>query len=239
LIREAIGIPARNPEAATLEAMALAEMRAQAAQEHRECAGAADSRRSGGIVQAELASRMRAAGAPPERVADWLGWYDTAAGALVRAWLADIEHECRPGILVLTGGPGTGKTVAALEAVAWAIKRPDVRGPARYATMRALLALGRWGEDADPWDRAMDARMLVLDELVGEGLDRYRSDRLEELLCRRYDTGRPTVITTNLAPVAILATPGPFGARVASRLGDASACRVVECGTEDMRRAKR
>lgn len=217
---------ARNPEQAAAEDRAIEEARA-AARERAPAAPLTPEPRD------EFARRMRAVGAPPERVADWLGWYDTAAGALVRTWLRDVEATGDPGMLILTGGAGTGKTIAALEALAWALGAKE-RGPARYATMRGLVALGRWGDDAEPWDRAMDARMLVLDELVGD-LDRYRAERLEELLCGRYDTGRPTVITTNLAPALVL-NDKTFGARVASRLGDKRACRIVECGTKDLRR---
>lgn len=221
---------AEHPEQAAAEDRAIEEARAAGRER-------ADSVRGGarpGQFSEEIRRRMLASGAPPERVADWLQPRDAPSDRLVRAWLADLERPEAPHLLILTGSSGAGKTVAALDALAWALRRKD-RRPARFATTRALLALGRWGEDAPAWTCAMEARMLVLDELVGEGLDRYRADRLEELLCRRYDLGHPTVITSNLAPLA-LEDKRTFGERVASRLGDRRAVRIAECGTVDLRR---
>lgn len=218
---------AEHPEQAAAEDRAIEEARAAAR-------AAAPPSTSAAAPREELARRMRAAGAPPERVADWLGWYDTPAGGFVRAWLADLEASGRPSILVLSGAAGSGKTVAALDAMAWAF-RARSRGPAHYAPMRETVALGRWREEGARWDEVRDAKFLLLDEAVG-GLDEYRKDRADELLCARYDSGRPTCITTNLAPAVILDKKrGPFGERVASRLGDKRACRIAECGTVDLR----
>lgn len=223
---------AQHPEQAAAEDRAIEEARAAAR------AAAPQPQTAAALPREELARRMRALGAPEEPLAGWLAMYGTPALEFVAPWVRKLELRDRPRMLVLTGDTGSGKTVAALEALAWALRRKD-RGPAHYTTLRAALALGRWGEDGERWDAAMEARMLVLDELVGEGLDRYRLERADELLCRRYEHGRPTVITTNLAPALLLDSKGPFGARVASRLGDERACRIVGCGTVDLRKGKR
>lgn len=214
----------RNPEAAAAEDAALEEAHHEAKVTSLRLVEPRE----------ELARRMRAAGAPPERVADWLQPRDAPADHLVAAWLGDLETPEHPHILLLTGAPGAGKSVAALDALAWAL-RVRTRGPAHYAPMRGAVTLGRWREEGARWDEIREAKFLLLDEAVG-GLDEYRKDRIDELLCARYDSGRPTVITTNLAPAVIIDKKrGPFGERVASRLGDERSCRIAECGTKDLR----
>lgn len=114
---------------------------------------------------------------------------DTASLQAVRAWLAAPKP-----MLVLTGGVGTGKTVAAL----WGLTQ--VRGDLVYA--RDLARRHEvWGSDRDYGVRPIDLRhrLIVLDDLGTEATeDRRFAPALDELIDSRQGGGLRTIITTNL-----------------------------------------
>lgn len=90
------------------------------------------------------------------------------------------------------------------------------------------------------WDkrRRLEAALLVVDDLGVEPAGWKRSD-LGSLLCRRYDLGLRTVVTTNL-PLQT-SRPGAdtieslYGKRVSSRLGATGRSVVVHAGGGDLR----
>lgn len=131
------------------------------------------------------------------------GLHHTIAKAAVESWQASGGV-----MLVLSGGPGVGKTIAA----SWALWRKAGmfvragslvdRSPDREAVMRAALSVP----------------LLVVDDLGTEYLDknRWAVGEIETLLVRRFDEKRPTVITCNLPPEELGAR---YGGRVADRIG--------------------
>lgn len=134
--------------------------------------------------------------------------------------------------LVLTGETGTGKTVAACWA-AWH-RRGRVVKASRLARMS-------WYDEARV-DAIIAAPMLVIDELGTECDDAkgvWRS-RLDELCDARYDSRRPTIITSNLPETS--SVPGTrtlsalVGARIWERWMEDGA--VVLCVGERLRRSQ-
>lgn len=216
----------QHPEQAAAEAEALAAQAQQLPDVPR--APPEDSTET-------LLRRMRAAGAPERELTEgWLRLYDSPALEAVKDWLSRLEQG-GASVLILAGWTGAGKTVAALEALAWGLRQRR-KWPAKFATVASLLALSQYGEGGRKWDDAMHASLLVLDELRGESLGDHIIQRRDDLIGHRYSSKLPTVITTNLAPHLLTAPEGPLGARLASRLGERGATQIAGCGKVDRRK---
>lgn len=161
---------------------------------------------------------------------------------LVEAWLAHPPRVSVPGIprqrawdtVILHGERGTGKTWAA------GVALHRAAGCGQYAKVRRLCALFRagWGDDAEAWDSAMRAALLVVDEL-GTGRDRdLERDMLQELVDERHSRGRATLLVSNLGWKSTPQRVGldsVFDARTIDRLADGRTKRLVTTG-ESMRR---
>ncbi|MBN2573564.1 MAG: ATP-binding protein [Deltaproteobacteria bacterium] len=149
-------------------------------------------------------------------------------------------------MLVLSGGVGTGKTVAAVAWLAEYIRDPAqwsafgddyqsapyYRGGSLVWTTAADLArMDHYSQEA--FDRVAKARRLVVDDLGAEYSDGkgFFGSLLDELVDARYSGLRPTVITTNLDAPAFAAR---YGARVVDRVREAG--RFVGCGSESLRK---
>lgn len=144
----------------------------------------------------------------------------TPALDAVSRWLAARQ---RP-VLVLTGGVGAGKTLAAL----WALTRvPGDLVPARELARRH----DPWGEDRQAGVKPLDLRhrLLVLDDLGTEREDARFMPALEDVLDSRQ-SGVRTLITTNIKPKDIRAR---YGDRFADRLREVATSVQVE--TQSMR----
>jgi DNA replication protein DnaC len=150
---------------------------------------------------------------------------DTPAHLAVTDWL-----ESQKPALVLSGGTGTGKTVAA------------VRAMVRYGSYQFVRAIRvgahfeRWASDredgVDPL--RLGCSFLVLDDLGQEAeSDRRAAQAVEEILDHRQRENTRTLITTNLTPDAIKAR---YSDRVVSRLRQNATVKAVN--TTDMRRAR-
>jgi hypothetical protein len=145
--------------------------------------------------------------------------------------------------LILSGGPGCGKTVAAAERIrqhvadpeSWGAagepREPRFTGAAPVWTSAAQLARAdRYRGDAV--GRFTAAPLLVIDDLGVEYVDAkgFFASLLDELIDARYAAMLPTLMTTNLdAPTF----RGRYGERIADRIRECG--RFVGCGSASLR----
>ena len=130
-------------------------------------------------------------------------------------------------VLVLSGGPGSGKSIAAAEAICGEV-------------MGVWVEAGELTAPPDDGGFDPDKRMrefpgcVVIDDAGAEynSGKAYAAGRIEAAIISRVNAGRRTIVTTNL--------PGPefaekYGKRVVSRVdGDPIGWRAV--GNTDMRK---
>jgi len=144
------------------------------------------------------------------------------AGA-VRQWARRPD-----GFLVLSGAVGAGKSYLAasvLREVIW-----DDRWGVWTAEGDFLAGVRReYGNVVTDMSLA-ECRFLVYDDLLTGFFDDLRTAAVEELIRRRYDAGRPTLITTN---ASIDTIESRLGARVASVLAEGR--RVLALPARDLR----
>lgn len=132
----------------------------------------------------------------------------TQALKIVRGWLKGDSQ-----MLILAGRPGSGKTLAAIDALC--LLRGDLI-KARDLSAR----LNPWGDEADMYPRInMKHSLLILDDLGTEiQSTRFTSD-LESFISDRQGGNRRgplrTIITTNLMPKVLRSQ---YGERIESRL---------------------
>lgn len=100
----------------------------------------------------------------------------------------------RPGILMLVGEPGQGKTVAMARAVLHHPRSARLVAASAIADPKVGGFDGRAVREA--WDRLVRVDLLAIDELGWEA----QPQLLVELLLRRFDAGRFTVCASNLDP---------------------------------------
>lgn len=179
--------------------------------------------------------------------------FEPCSGAeeALRAQAAVIERPWVNRGLVLLGPVGTGKS-----RIAWdAMRAVLARHPTWSTTgepMRALWVPNsalksafrlKYSDDkrAKSWgfalhEAAKAVPFLVLDDL-GADVDRRSNwlDELQDLLTRRHDAGRCTVISSNLSWDALVDTETGLGPRIASRLVDACKCRGIVVRGRDRR----
>lgn len=141
--------------------------------------------------------------------------HDTPAVVAVRDWLTTPKT-----ILVLTGVPDRGKTVAACSAM-------DVRG-GRFVKAIELVRRGMF--DNDFWDGLYAAPLVVVDDLGTEPIDEkgYALANIHALLDRAYDGAPRLIVTANLS-LDTLRTKylASDGGRSLDRVREAG--QIVEC----------
>jgi DNA replication protein DnaC len=168
---------------------------------------------------------------------------DTEAMRVTKAW-----HASGKTFLVLSGGVGVGKTVAAAYAVSLVPPRIPVPGceeqfpsffrsapPGLFCKAREIATLSQF--DADGWDRFHGAPLLAIDDLGAEALDEkgWALSAILGLLDRRYDDEARTVITTNLGVDGVRARYGKDGGRLFDRLKETA--DWAELGGASLRRS--
>lgn len=171
---------------------------------------------------------------PPEDVeALALNSYrDGRAIDLVTQFVAQTQLSVGRPALVLMGGTGTGKTVAA----GWALARtPGVFIEAGDLVRAQVAADGRSprSPDVERWRRLTRTGLLVVDEL---GTERDIDDAqvaFREIINRRQDRRRPTILLGNVEPKVFWAR---FDSRTRDRL---RVCAFVRGLTGDSMRAPR
>jgi hypothetical protein len=121
-------------------------------------------------------------------------------------------------ILLLAGPVGTWKTASAAWGAAW---MPS----ALFVKAIEVIRQGMYPSDPSFLPRLHAARMLVLDDLAAEPLDAkgYAIAAITDLIDRRYDAARKTIVTVNL-PLE------QFRERYASGQGARLWRRLVEVG---------
>jgi DNA replication protein DnaC len=131
-------------------------------------------------------------------------------------------------ILLLLGGPGTGKTVAAASAL---IEAPMHSSVFTHAADVARLSDFNV-EHAHEMDRINEAKFLVLDDLGVEHANDFWVSRFDGILNQRYGNKRKTIITSNLDAERF---KRQYGVRVSERIHQVGV--VKSCGNKSMRRA--
>lgn len=164
-----------------------------------------------------------------------------AATDAVVAFLCDP----RMRILVLAGNRGRGKTYAAI----YPLAHTALWNLAEHKECRILYSSTiRVGQD---WDVAIreyeKAHVLVVDDLGAEIGD-WATAQMIALLKNRYDWGRKTIVTTNLAlrldaiPDKLRAAMADrvierrYGDPIMSRMSNPAAAMYVACKGDDLRR---
>lgn len=157
----------------------------------------------------------------------------------VKFLLNDYPYLEKPHVLLL-GGPGSGKTFAAIGYVASRMKEhATARGSqwdGKFITGRDIhQANGVGFEKTELLKSLRDVKWLIIDDLktAGEGsvTESYVS-LVEDLFCHRHLYGKPTFITSNGTAEAIART---YGERFVSRFRQAGT--VQETTENDLRRA--
>lgn len=130
-------------------------------------------------------------------------------------------------ILLLLGGPGTGKTVAAASSLIEAPTHSSV-----YAQAIDVARLSDFNvEHAHELDRVTEARLLVLDDLGAEHANDFWISRLDGIVNRRYAGKLRTIITSNLDAARF---KKQYGERIADRIRQVG--MVKSCGNVSMRK---
>lgn len=165
----------------------------------------------------------------PERVMRTLEAKREATAAIAAV---DTYLKGEATFLVLAGGPGTGKTTAAADALMRAVK-PDygLFVPASRCGQLGLFA----DDDRELLDSMKRVTCLVLDDLGTEFLSENSVWRglVDGLLDARYSAMKRTIITTNLD---IPAFGERYGKRAADRLKHDMV--LANCGAKSMRKPK-
>lgn len=196
--------------------------RAKMSPEERAAAHRADeAKKQGGEPWGECIAQVERLGVPHLTARAAKKPLPNASIAGVKHW--ETKRAERP-FLVLLGGPGVGKSVAAAYAMArWGEARPWWRDRATGSNPRPVVWLSAPEVGRLPFLRENDegylrearvAELLVVDDLEAEG-GPGGIRALASLLQHRADNARPTVITGNLETDALRRT---YGDHLADRM---------------------
>lgn len=152
-----------------------------------------------------------------------------------------VCRECaeNPQNLVLYGTTGSGKTHLAVSIIREIVRRG---GKARFVSVPRLLleirsTFNRGGTyfgdtEAEIIERCAEEPLLVLDDLGSEKGSEWSISTLFLIIDQRYQSLKPTIVTTNLSPDLM---EKELGARIASRL---ASMRVGEIRMPDYRKVR-
>lgn len=156
----------------------------------------------------------------------------TRAIEAVDTWL---DETSRPPFLLLLGGVGSGKTVAAAYAMDCAthVSGEHVHGYSAYIKMGRVAELFRagFGDDRERFEALIAAPSLVVDELSTERDVELGRAALHELVDERGGRGRPTILLANRSKKELASR---YDARTIDRLR--ASMRLVELGQQSMRK---
>lgn len=134
----------------------------------------------------------------------------------------------------LVGPAGSGKTSLACAMLAAWVQRDDLGNHAAQRAARALRftsafalakarSMAKLGDEAGPVRAAMDASLLVIDDLGAEPA--YANSAIPEVIHERHAAGELTIVTTGFAAKDIA---DRYGAGIARRVFERAA--IVKCG---------
>jgi DNA replication protein DnaC len=179
---------------------------------------------------------IQATGMPPRALEVVMGKLDTTEALAAVDFARDI--------LVLSGAPGCGKTVAAAAWVvefvrdlsSWGAAPHDGSVPRFYGRPPVWVTaarLARWERyDEDKMNGLLKTPRLVIDDLGGEYMDKggFYASLLDEIINERQGASQPTILTTNLDDVAFKAR---YGERIVDRIREGG--RFINCGNKSLR----
>jgi len=160
-------------------------------------------------------------GIPPEESAALAGMFATTATKGVDAWLKGSKRW-----LVIGGGTGVGKSVAAAYALATAPGTGTWLSASRFVSM-----LGGFDGQAK-CERVKHLDVVVVDDFGTEHMSDFAASVFHEVLAARHQNMNRTIITHNLKKPDLRAR---LGSRLADRV--VSDCVYVECAGESLRRS--
>lgn len=148
------------------------------------------------------------------------------------------------GILVLSGTPGTGKTVAAVAWIAefvndtanWTEPGTAPRLKSRPPVFTTASELARWDRyEQESMQQLLRAPRLAIDDVGAEYLDRngFYASLLDEVINVRYSARLPVLLTTNILSAEEFRNR--YGDRIAGRIRESG--RFSSCGGFDLRRS--
>lgn len=137
---------------------------------------------------------------------------ETPALIAARGVLSDPEKP----ILVLSGRPGCGKTVAASVVCMEFVKNG---GLAQFIRATEFGRLGVFGEDGARVELLRDIGLMVVDDLGTEQATPSWTHNFNDVLDYRYQDGLKTILTTNLTPEQFV-----------SRYGERAMRRIFQSG---------
>lgn len=155
---------------------------------------------------------------------------DSALQDQVRSFM-----EKKRNIMLLMGGPGTGKTYLCAALLPWAAKTfPSVR---YYNESNLLIKLRKAIErEGDPFleiQHLLDDHFIIVDDIGSNNLNDWRKDNIQHIVEYRYTLQLPTIFTTNLSERELRSNLHP---RIASRLFDKGNIVVDMFNEPDRRR---
>jgi DNA replication protein DnaC len=131
----------------------------------------------------------------------------------VKNWLNKKKN-----MLIFLGAPGIGKTYFCSALLPWICGKVS---SFRYWNERVLLSRIRatMGQEKGDYlkelDYLLDDEFVILDDLGSSGVTDWRKEVLFDAIDRRYESERPTVITSNFTRQQIFDS---FGGRIHSRM---------------------
>jgi DNA replication protein DnaC len=122
----------------------------------------------------------------------------------VRGYVREYPNAPKPGLLFI-GSPGTGKTHLAVAVLRSLIER-GFEGV--FFDFQALLNHIRSGYDVasgtmdrEAYPMALDAQILVLDDLGAHRIKDFVEDTITAIITHRCNNRKPTIFTTNLSEI--------------------------------------
>lgn len=147
-------------------------------------------------------------------------------------WMAKPSN-----FLVYLGNPGIGKTYLCASLTSWALEKFQ---NFRYFNERQLFTKIRQsieetkGDYLDALKYFVDDELIMLDDIGSSGFTDWRKDVFFEAVDLRYNSLKPTVITSNLSKADFFKT---YHSRLTSRLFS-SENTIIELDTnQDFRQA--